>query len=58
MRLEQLVTVIGCHAEGEVGRVVTGGVLPPPGETIFEQITTLIETGELIHPCEGPCDPD
>ncbi len=27
-------------------------------ETIFNQITTLIETGELIHPCEGPCDPD
>ncbi len=29
--------VIGCHAEGEVGRVITGGVLPPPGETLFEQ---------------------
>ena len=41
MRLEQLVTVIGCHAEGEVGRVVTGGVLPPPGETIFEQMQWL-----------------
>jgi len=31
------ITVIGCHAEGEVGRVITGGVLPPPGETLFEQ---------------------
>jgi proline racemase len=31
------VTVIGCHAEGEVGRVITGGVLPPPGETLFDQ---------------------
>jgi proline racemase len=31
------ITVVGCHAEGEVGRVITGGVLPPPGETLFEQ---------------------
>ena len=29
--------VIGCIAEGEVGRVITGGVLPPPGKTLFEQ---------------------
>jgi hypothetical protein len=27
-------------------------------DTIFNQIFTLIETGELIHPCDGPCDPD
>ncbi len=31
------VTVVGAHAEGEVGRVVTGGVPPPPGATLFEQ---------------------
>jgi proline racemase len=31
------ITVVGCHAEGEVGRVITGGVLPPPGETLFEK---------------------
>ncbi len=27
------ITVIGCHAEGEVGRVITGGILPPPGDS-------------------------
>ncbi|MCY4354719.1 MAG: proline racemase family protein [Truepera sp.] len=37
MRWKRTVTVVGCHAEGEVGRVITGGVLPPPGETIFDQ---------------------
>ena len=37
MRTARTITVIGCHAEGEVGRVITGGVLPPPGETLFEQ---------------------
>ena len=36
MRTSQTVTVIGCHAEGEVGRVITGGVLPPPGDSLFE----------------------
>lgn len=37
MLWEKVITVVGCHAEGEVGRVVTGGVLPPPGETLFEK---------------------
>jgi hypothetical protein len=27
-------------------------------ESIFDQIQTLYETGELIHPCDGACDPD
>lgn len=38
MRSLKTVTVIGCHAEGEVGRVVTGGVLAPPGRTVFEKM--------------------
>ena len=37
MQSNRTITVIGCHAEGEVGRVITGGVLPPPGETLFAQ---------------------
>jgi proline racemase len=37
MRVDRTITVVGCHAEGEVGRVITGGVLPPPGETLFEK---------------------
>jgi len=37
MHWKKAITVVGCHAEGEVGRVVTGGVLPPPGETIFDK---------------------
>ena len=31
------VTVVGCHAEGEVGDVVVGGFVTPPGATIAEQ---------------------
>ncbi len=37
MKSARTITVIGCHAEGEVGRVITGGVLPPPGDSLFEQ---------------------
>lgn len=37
MNWSRSITVVGAHAEGEVGRVVTGGVLPPPGDTLFEQ---------------------
>ncbi len=31
------VSIVGCHAEGEVGDVIVGGVEPPPGATIWEQ---------------------
>lgn len=37
MRTSKLVHVVSCHAEGEVGDVIVGGVLPPPGATVWEQ---------------------
>lgn len=47
MQSSQTITVVGCHAEGEVGRVITGGVLPPPGDTLFDQKTWLEQHDEL-----------
>jgi proline racemase len=41
MRAGRVITVVGCHAGGEIGNVVTGGVLPPPGATVFEQMQAL-----------------
>lgn len=32
-----MISAVDAHAEGEVGRVITGGVLPPPGNSVFEQ---------------------
>jgi trans-L-3-hydroxyproline dehydratase len=32
-----MIHVVSCHAEGEVGDVIVGGVAPPPGETLWEQ---------------------
>jgi proline racemase len=36
-----MITVVGAHVEGEIGRVITGGVLPPKGVTMFECMETL-----------------
>ena len=33
----RIITVVGCHAEGEQGDVITGGVLPPPGDTMMSK---------------------
>ncbi|MDJ0622289.1 MAG: proline racemase family protein [Desulfocapsaceae bacterium] len=37
MQANKVIHVVSCHAEGEVGDVIVGGVAPPPGETIWEQ---------------------
>ncbi len=37
MKADRVITVVGAHAEGEIGKVITGGVLPPPGDTLFAQ---------------------
>jgi trans-L-3-hydroxyproline dehydratase len=41
LRARRTITVVGCHAGGEIGNVVVGGVLPPAGRTVFEQMQTL-----------------
>jgi proline racemase len=41
VRASRAITVVGCHAGGEIGNVVTGGVLAPPGETVFERMLAL-----------------
>jgi len=37
MRSTKVVHVVSCHAEGEVGDVIVGGVSPPPGDSVWEQ---------------------
>ena len=41
MRTNRVIHVIGCHAEGEVGDVIVGGVLPPPGATMYDKMRAL-----------------
>jgi proline racemase len=47
MRSTKVIHVVGCHAEGEVGDVITGGVAPPPGETLWEQARWLARDNTL-----------
>jgi proline racemase len=44
-----VITVVGCHAGGEVGNVVVGGVLPPPGTTVLEQMQALQREGDGLR---------
>ena len=37
MKWERTITVIGCHVGGEDNHVIVGGVLPPPGATMFDK---------------------
>ena len=47
MRASRTVHVISAHAEGEVGDVIVGGVLPPPGDTLWEQSRWIAQDGNL-----------
>jgi trans-L-3-hydroxyproline dehydratase len=49
MRAARTITVVGCHAGGEIGNVVVGGVLPPAGDTVFEQMETLRREGDWLR---------
>ncbi len=37
MRTTKTIQLVSCHAEGEVGDVIIGGVAAPPGDTLWEQ---------------------
>lgn len=37
MTISRTISVVGCHAEGEVGDVIIGGVLDVPGKTMFDK---------------------
>ncbi|MDH3760932.1 MAG: proline racemase family protein [Gammaproteobacteria bacterium] len=41
MRSRRIIHMVSCHAEGEVGNVIVGGVSPPPGETLWQQASWI-----------------
>lgn len=47
MRSTGVIHVVGCHAEGEVGDVIVGGVAPPPGATIWDQARWIAQDNAL-----------
>jgi proline racemase len=42
-----VLTVVGCHAGGEIGNVIVDGFDPPPGDTVFEQMQALAADDSL-----------
>lgn len=47
MRSSKVIHLVSCHAEGEVGDVIVGGVAPPPGATLWEQSRWIARDQEL-----------
>jgi proline racemase len=48
MNWKKLVTAYGVHCEGEVGRVVTGGILTLPGKTILDKMVYINEVDDSL----------
>jgi len=47
MDTHQSIQVVECHAEGEVGDVIVGGVEAPPGDTLWEQSRWIARDNQL-----------
>lgn len=48
MQWSKVLNVVGAHAEGEVGRVITGGVLDIPGATIQEKFRHIAKVDDSL----------
>lgn len=49
MRFSRLITAVEVHAEGEPGRVITGGIGDVPGATMFEKMLHLQQHRDEIR---------
>jgi proline racemase len=49
MRWQRTLTVVGVHAEGEYGKVVTGGVVDVPGKTMFDKMRHLCDHNDGLR---------
>lgn len=49
MRWKRTVTMVEAHAEGEVGRIVTGGVINVPGASMADKLRHLNEVDDSLR---------
>ena len=53
MRWSRTITIIGAHAEGEVGRVITGGVIDVPGATMMDKMVHMNTRDDSLRRIRG-----
>ena len=49
MRLARMIQAVDLHAAGEPGRVIVGGVLDVPGDTMFDKMQHLATRGDGLR---------
>jgi proline racemase len=49
LRWSRMVTVVGAHAEGEIGRVITAGAMGVPGATMLDKMRHLNERDDSLR---------
>ena len=47
MKSSKLIHIVSCHAEGEVGNVIVGGVAPPKGDSLWEKARWIDQDQKL-----------
>ena len=47
MKNSRVIHTVSCHAAGEVGDVIVGGVIAPPGETLWQQSRWIASDNNL-----------
>ena len=47
--LEKTITMVEAHAEGEVGRIVTGGVIDVPGESMLDKMNYINQVDDSLR---------
>lgn len=49
MRWNKSLQVVGVHCEGEIGKVITGGVINIPGETMLDKMNYINEVDDSLR---------
>ncbi len=49
MRWKKTITMVEAHAEGEVGRIVTGGVIDIPGKTMLDKMNYINQVDDSLR---------
>ncbi|MBK0097526.1 proline racemase family protein [Erwinia sp. S63] len=49
MRWNKTLQIVGVHCEGEIGKVITGGVINIPGETMLDKMNYINEVDDSLR---------